>query len=289
MGAFKLHHMLRPFLMPVAVYFFSLSLFSCGNTAPTAGSLENPGGTKPPSIKTANILYTTDTMQCHGFIAYDQNRQGKLPVVVIVHEWWGLTDYLKTRARQLAGLGYFAIAADMYGEGRTASNPTEALAMAKPYYVNPYIIKNRLAAAIAKAGTFSQADTTRVAAMGYCFGGFVVLNAAKMGLPLKGTVSFHGDLSGPAPRRGAVTGEMLICQGGSDELVPEAQRVAFRKTMDSAGVKYLFMTYPGASHAFTNPAATETGEKFHMPVAYNPTADSASWSDMKNFFSSVLK
>lgn len=287
--AIKKYRMLRVFLLPRAVVFVCAFFLSCGDASSGSNVSRRSRQTKTVSVKTANVIYKSDTMQCHGFIAYDQNRNGRLPIVVIVHEWWGLTDYLKSRARQLAELGYFAIAADMYGEGRIAYNPAEAMAMAKPYYVDPYIIRNRLTAAIAKAGTFSQADTSRVAAVGYCFGGFVVLNAAKMGLPLLGAVSFHGDLTGPPPRRGAVKGEMLICQGGSDELVPEKQRLAFRKSMDSAGVKYLFLTYPDARHAFTNPEATDIGLKFHLPVAYNPTADSASWSDMKNFFSSILK
>ncbi len=273
---------------PVLASALLLFCFSCGRT-PSKKHPEKKDSPKLPTVRTAEVLYKADTLTCHGFIAYDRKRGGKLPIVVIVHEWWGLNDYIRNRARQMAELGYFAIAADMYGDNRVAANPAEALALAKPYYINPYIIRNRLAAAVAKAETFSQADSTRVGAMGYCFGGFVVLNAAKMGLPLKGTVSFHGDLSGPAPRRGAINGEMLICQGGSDQLVPEKQRTAFRKTMDSAEVKYLFMTYPGASHAFTNPSATQIGQQFHLPVAYNPGADSASWVDMKNFFSSTLR
>jgi dienelactone hydrolase len=275
---------------------FALFLSSCGSNSSQPAAVDQAKDTTvdtaaatAPSIKTAEVEYTADGLPCRGFVAYDENHKGKLPIVVVVHEWWGLTDYVKDRARQLAALGYFAMDADMFGNGKTAPTPTEAMAMTKPYYTNPAITKTRLEAAIAKAKTFPQADSSRVAAMGYCFGGFVVLNAAKLGAPLKGTVSFHGDLSGVAPQKGAVQGRILICQGGDDPFVPEKARAAFKKTMDSAGVNYTFKTYPGALHAFTNPGATELGKKFKLPIAYNATADSASWNDMKSFFDAVLK
>ena len=212
-----------------------------------------------------------------------------MPIVVVVHEWWGLTDYAKSRAKQLAELGFFAIDADMFGNGRTATTPAEAMAFAKPYYTHPAITKTRIDAAIAKAKTFPQADSSRVAAIGYCFGGFVVLNATKMGSPLQGTVSFHGDLSGPAPKKGAVKGAILVCQGADDSFVPEKARTAFKKSMDSADVHYTFISYAGAEHAFTNPEATGLGKKFGLPIAYNAAADSASWNDMKVFFKSIFK
>jgi dienelactone hydrolase len=271
---------------------FSVLLFTaCGSHASTtpAENAANDTTTEVPSIKTANVLYMADSMHCPGFIAYDQNRTGKLPIVVVVHEWWGLTDYVKSRAEQLAKLGFFAIDADMFGEGRTASTPAEAMAFTKPYYSNPALTRTRLDAVIAKAKTFPQADSSRVATIGYCFGGFVVLNAAKLGAPVKGTVSFHGDLSGVAPQKGVIQGDILICQGGNDSFVPENARAAFKKSMDSVGARYTFIKYAGAEHAFTNPEATGLGKKFNLPIAYNAAADSASWSDMKLFFESIFK
>jgi dienelactone hydrolase len=272
------------------ISFCVLSFASCGSHASSGSTIASKDTTTEiPSIKTAEVLYTADSMQCHGYIAYDENRKGKLPIVVVVHEWWGLTDYAKSRARQLAELGFFAIDADMFGEGRTASTPAEAMAFTKPYYAHPEITRSRLDAVIAKAKTFAQTDSSRVAAIGYCFGGFVVLNATKLGARLKGTVSFHGDLSGVAPQKGVVQGDILICQGGDDRLVPENARAAFKKSMDSAGVQYTFIKYDGALHAFTNPEATGLGKKFNMPIAYNAAADTASWNDMKLFFQSVFK
>jgi dienelactone hydrolase len=270
---------------------FSFLVFaSCGSNA-SSSPAENTEDTTTeiPSIKTAEVIYKADSMECHGYIAYDQNRKGKLPIVVVVHEWWGLTDYVKKRARQLAALGFFALDADMFGHGRTASTPAEAMAFTKPYYSNPALTRTRLDAAIAKAKTFSAADSSRVADIGYCFGGFVVLNAAKLGAPVKGTVSFHGDLSGVAPQKGIIQGDILICQGADDELVPEKARTAFKKSMDSAGVRYTYIKYAGAEHAFTNPEATALGKKFNLPIAYNAAADKASWSDMQLFFESIFK
>lgn len=241
------------------------------------------------AIKTAEVIYTSNGQQSNGYIAYDENRKGKLPVVVVIPEWWGLVDYVKTRARQLAGLGYFAIVADLFGNGKTADNPQTATALTKPYYENPELSKTVVEAAIAKAGTFAQADTSRIAAIGYCFGGFIVLNAAKLGVPLKGAVSFHGGLGGVQPKKGVIQGKILVCQGGADPFVPEPDQAAFKKSMDSVGARYTFISYPGALHAFSNPKATAMGEKFKLPLAYNAAADTASWRDMQNFFQSTLR
>jgi dienelactone hydrolase len=269
----------------------SFILTSCGNQAsnnsPQTQSMDTTKST--PSIKTAEVIYTSNGKQSNGFIAYDENRKGKLPIIVVIPEWWGLTDYIKSRARQLAELGYFAIDADLFGDGKTAANPDEAMAFTKPYYTNPELAKPVVEAAIAKAATFSQADTSRVAAIGYCFGGFIVLNAAKLGAPLKGVVSFHGGLGGVQPKKGLIKGEILVCQGGSDPFVPEADQMAFKKSMDSVGVHYTFISYPGALHAFTNPGATALGEKFKLPIAYNAAADTASWKDMQSLFLTALK
>jgi dienelactone hydrolase len=241
------------------------------------------------SIKFADVIYPFNGGQSTGFIAYDQNRKGKLPIIVIIPEWWGLNDYIRNRAKQLAALGYFAIGADLFGEGKTAADPSEAMSLTKPFYMNPSLALPAVEAAAAKAATFSQADSTRVAAIGYCFGGFIVLNAAKLGAPLKGVVSFHGGLGGAQPKTGGTRADILVCQGQIDQFVPEPDRIAFKKSMDSVGAHYTFIEYPGATHAFTNPDATANGLKFKLPIAYNPAADSASWRDMNNFFLSIFK
>jgi dienelactone hydrolase len=281
-------------LTAILYFFFA----SCGNnqnsaTQPSSDSSKassmDSAKSAVPSIKTEEVTYTSNGHQSKGFVAYDENRQGKLPVVVIIPEWWGLVDYAKSRARQLAELGYFAIAADLFGDGKTASNPQEAMAFTKPYYTNPALTLPAVNDAINKAASFSQADTSRTAAIGYCFGGFVVLNAAKQGSPLKAVVSFHGGLGGLQPKKGAIRGNILICQGGADQFVLEPEQQAFKKSMDSVGARYTFVVYPGAQHAFSNPNATATGEKYKLPISYNATADSASWKAMQNLFAATLK
>jgi dienelactone hydrolase len=264
---------------------------SCGNSSTSAGNQAAvvDSASTTPSIKTADVIYPFNGSQSTGFIAFDQNRKGKLPIVVIVPEWWGLNDYVRNRAKQLAALGYFAIDADLFGGGKTAADPAQAMALTKPFYMNPALALPAVEAAAAKAATFSQADSTRVAAIGYCFGGFIVLNAAKLGAPLKGVVSFHGGLGGVQPKRDGTKADILVCQGQIDQFVPEPDRIAFKKSMDSAGAHYAFIEYPGATHAFTNPDATANGLKFKIPIAYNGAADSASWRDMNNFFLSIFK
>jgi len=280
-------------LAAILIFFFT----SCNNQSNAAqspaDSLKTPSmdsaKSAVPSIKTEEVTYTSNGHQSKGFVAYDENRQGKLPVVVIIPEWWGLVDYAKSRARQLAELGYFAIAADLFGDGKTASNPQEAMAFTKPYYTNPALTLPAINDAINKAASFSQADTSRTAAIGYCFGGFVVLNAAKQGAPLKAVVSFHGGLGGLQPKKGAIKGDILVCQGGADQFVQEPEQKAFKKSMDSVGARYSFIVYPGAQHAFSNPNATATGEKYKLPISYNAAADSASWKAMQDLFAATLK
>jgi dienelactone hydrolase len=241
------------------------------------------------SIKTEEVLYDSNGTQAKGYVAFDENQIGKRPVVIIVHEWWGLNEYAKSRARQIAALGYFAFDADLFGNGQLANNPAEAMALTKPYYSNPENTLKPIEDALAKAATFPQADISRAAAMGYCFGGFVVVNAAKLGASLKAVVCFHGRLTGVEPKKDLLKAKVLICQGGDDALVPLSDQLAFKKSMDSIGAQYRFITYPGASHAYTNPEATALGNKFNMPIAYNASADAASWKEMQAFFLSVFK
>jgi dienelactone hydrolase len=279
----------------IAPVFLCIMLASCDNQQSTSTNTDTArmaavdSSMLAPSIKTESVVYTSNGKQSKGYIAYDENKKGKLPVVVVVPEWWGVNTYTMGRARQLANLGYFAIDADLFGGGDTATNPKEAMAYTKPYYMNPKLALSAVQAAITKAGSYPQADTGKVAAIGYCFGGFIVLNAAKLGAPVKSTVSFHGDLSGVQPKKDMIKGDILVCQGGADQFVPEKAQAAFKKSMDSAGIHYTFVVYPGAMHAFSNPNATALGEKFKLPIAYNGAADTASWKAMQDLFVTDLK
>lgn len=239
-------------------------------------------------IKEETVTYIADGTLLRGYVAYDHNQKGKRPAVVVVHEWWGLNDYAKMRARKLAELGYIAIAADIFGDGKTAENPQEAQDLTKPFYQNPALAKTRLDAAIKKIKEYAETDPANVAAVGYCFGGSVVLNSAKLGSDLKGVVSFHGGLAGVPADKSLLKAKILVCHGGSDKFVSQKDIDSFKHQLDSIGANYSFKVYPNATHAFTNPDATETGKKFNMPIEYNAEADKNSWNDMKDFFNSLF-
>ncbi|MEI6060369.1 MAG: dienelactone hydrolase family protein [Bacteroidota bacterium] len=238
--------------------------------------------------KEENITYWADGIPLNGFIAYDESKTRERPVVLVVHEWWGLNDYSRNRARQLAALGYFAMAVDIYGEGKTAANPIQAREMASLFYGDPLLAKARLDAAILKIKEFEEADATNVAAIGYCFGGSVVLNSAKLGADLKGVVSFHGGLSGVKAIKNLLNAKILVCHGSADKFVTRLDVEAFIQEMDSIGADYTLIEYADATHAFTNPDAGKTGKQFNMPIKYNAAADTASWNDMMKFLNGIF-
>jgi dienelactone hydrolase len=268
------------FLLPVlAIVAFS----ACNNEATTTTE------PKEPVLKEESITYTGDSVTMNGFVVYDENIEGARPAVLVVPEWWGLTDYGRMRARELAKLGYIAMAIDMYGNGKTAETPDSAGAYATPFYQNPQMAKARIEAAIAKIKTYPQTDAANVAAVGYCFGGAMVLNTARMGIDLKGVVSFHGNLVGTPLNKDLLKSKILVCHGAADPFVPAAEVAKFKTEMDSTGIAYTFKEYADAVHAFTNPNATAMGEKFGIPIKYNAAADTASWNDMKEFLVAVFK
>ncbi len=266
---------------------FVVALFSgvvaCNNET------EKTTEAKEPVLKEESITYTGDGVTMNGFVVYDETKEGTRPAILVVPEWWGLNDYGMMRARELAKLGYIAMAIDMYGNGKTADNPDSAGAFAMPFYQNPQMAKTRLEAAIAKIKTYTQADTANVAAVGYCFGGGMLLNSARLGIDLKGVVSFHGSLVGTAANKELLKSKILVCHGAADSFVPPAEVAKFKTQMDSIGASYIFKEYANATHAFTNPSATAIAEKFKMPIKYDAAADSASWKDMKEFFTSLFQ
>jgi dienelactone hydrolase len=262
----------------------TIVLLSCNNNAE-----KKEEKTMAPKLKEENISYKIDSLTMDGYVVYDENKQGKRPAVLVVHEWWGLNDYTRSRARQLAGLGYIAMAVDMYGNGRRADNPTDAQNLATPFYKDPALAKARFDAALDKLKTYAQVDTANIAGIGYCFGGGVLINIARMGEPLKGIVSFHGSLIGTPADKSLLRSKILVCHGDDDKFVLPAEVAAFKKQMDSIGADYTFKSYAGATHAFSNPAATANGQKFNIPIAYNAAADTASWNEMKTFFSGLFK
>ena len=241
-----------------------------------------------PNIKEEFISYTANGVTFKGFVAYDDNIKGKRPAVLVVPEWWGLNGYPRMRARKLAELGYIAMAADVFGDGKIAANPTEAQEFTAPFYKDPTLVKTLLDAALRKLKGYPQTDPYNVAAIGYCFGGYVVLNYAKLGADLKGVVSFHGGMGGVPVDKKLLKAKVLVCQGGSDKFVSQKDVDKFKHQLDSIGAGITVKIYANATHAFTNPEATATGKKFNMPIEYNAEADKDSWNDMKMFFGKIF-
>lgn len=261
---------------------------ACKKAPQKANSHTSAGLTENKGIVTQTLSYTNNGKAYKSFLAFDQSKKGELPVVFIIPEWWGMNDYVKRRAEQLAGLGYMAVAIDMYGDGKVVDNPDDAGKLAKPFYGNADLAKQSFEAALKQVQNIQKANKTKMAAIGYCFGGAMALNMARINEPLKGVVSFHGNLmSGVKPVANNVS--ILVLNGADDTFVSKDEIASFKKEMDSAKIQYKFVDYPGAVHSFTNPDATETGKKYNMKVAYNEAADKASWEEMKGFLNKIFK
>jgi len=235
------------------------------------------------------VKYNSDSTLLKGFLVYDGDLEGKRPGILVVHEWWGLNDYARNRARMLAKLGYVALALDMYGNGKQAANPDDAGKFATEVFTHISDAEARFMAAYNLLKSQEQTDPSRIAAIGYCFGGSVVLHMARVGIDLKAIVSFHGGLEPVSPAiPNTVKANILVCAGGADQFVPEEQREAFKKEMDNAGAKYEMVIYPDAKHSFTNPDADNFAKEFNLPIGYNEKADKESWDKMKEFFTANL-
>ena len=243
-----------------------------------------------PSIKGEEITYTSaEGIPLKGYVAYNTKQKGKRPAVVVIHEWWGSNDYVRKRADMLAQLGYIALALDMYGEGKQATNPKEADELATPFYSNPDLVRARIEAAVLKLKEYPETDAANMACIGYCFGGSMSLYAAKLGMDFKGVVSFHGGLAGVPAEPGVTKAKILVCHGAADKFISPEEIKNFRHNLDSVHADYKFISYPGAVHAFSNPEATKLGKKFSIPISYNSAADKKSWADMRTFFKSIFK
>jgi dienelactone hydrolase len=260
---------------------------SCGNNDNKQASA--PAGVDSTvTLKEETVTFNADGATLDGYIAYNDSIKGKRPAILVIPEWWGLDDYVRMRARMLAQLGYVAMAVDLYGDGRVADNLDSAKAYSGPFYAHPEKGKIRVDSAIAKIRTLDMVDPNAIGAIGYCFGGGVLLNTVRLGDDLKGIVSFHGNLIGVPARKDLLRTKILVCHGNADQFVTPKEVATFKKQMDSIGAAYTFIGYDSATHAFTNPAATANGKKFNLPIAYNAKADRASWEAMKNFFATLF-
>lgn len=239
-------------------------------------------------VKGQEISYAGGGVAMKGYLASDPKRSTPGPGILVVHEWWGHNAYARRRADMLAALGYTALAVDMYGDGRTAAHPKDAMQMSGAVMKNFDSARARFEAALALLRQQPNVDPARIAAIGYCFGGGVVLNMARVGVDLRAVVSFHGSLGAARPaRKGGIKARLLVLNGADDGFT-KAGVAPFKKEMADAGADLTFVDYPGAVHAFTNPGATELGQKFNLPLAYNADADQKSWAAMLAFLKKSL-
>ena len=237
-------------------------------------------------IKTQTIAYEHESTALAGYLAYDDAVQGKRPAILVVHEWWGLNDYARKRAEQLADMGYVAFAVDMYGEGKTTNHPSQAGQWAKEVTQNIELWQKRALAGLAVLKEQPQTDPDRIAAIGYCFGGGTVQQLAYSGATLKAVVSFHGSLQEPPGNASKqTTAKFLICHGGADPLVKPEVLQSYLAAMATSGLDYEVIIYGNAKHGFTNPDA---GRNNVPALGYNAKADQRSWQHMKLLFAEVL-
>lgn len=242
------------------------------------------------AVQGKEVSYSANGTTLKGYIAYDDALKGKRPGVLVIHEWWGHNEYARMRARKLAEQGYTALAVDMYGDGKQAHHPDDAGKFSSEVSKNAVLAKSRFDAAYKLIGEDSTVDSKNIAAIGYCFGGSVVLNMARIGEPLKAVASFHGGLGTTTPAEaGKVKARIASFTGEDDPMIPATQVATFKLEMEKAGVTYKAVTYPGAKHSFTNPDADKYGQEFKLPLAYNAAADKASWDEGLAFLADAFK
>jgi len=241
-------------------------------------------------VTTEKVVYTVEGKEFTGYMAWDDAISGERPGVIVVHEWWGHNAYARKRAELLAELGYTAFALDMYGTGKLATHPGDAKSFMMESIESVDRATARFNAAYDLLRNHPTTDPKKTAAIGYCFGGAVVLNMARMGVDLDGVVSYHGNLTPMATAEpGKVKAKVLAFNGADDPFVAPEAISAFKAEMETAGIDYKFTNYPGAVHSFTNPGATVVGQQFELPLAYNAEADGDSWMQTQHFFNKLFK
>ncbi|HSM27248.1 MAG TPA: dienelactone hydrolase family protein [Thioalkalivibrio sp.] len=232
-----------------------------------------------PAIHAEQVVYEHNGVELTGYLAYDTALEGPRPGVIVVHEWWGHDENAKRRAEMLAEAGYVGFALDMYGTGKLAEHPSTAREFATAVRTNRDVMMGRFEAAEALLREHELTADQPLAAIGYCFGGSVVLEAARAGADLTMVASFHGALNTGNPAQpDTVKADILVFNGAEDPMVPAEQIAAFREEMATAGVLYTFVDFAGATHSFTNPGADAIAEQFGMPVGYDERADRDSWN-----------
>ncbi len=244
------------------------------------------GGAADAKVKTMPVEYKQGTTVLEGYLAYDDAAKDKRPGVLVVHAWMGIDDNAKKRAELLAGLGYVAFVADIYGKGVRPANRDEAAKQAGIYKKDRALMRQRVAAGLQALVARKEVDGSKTAAIGYCFGGTTVLELARSGAKVGGVVSFHGGLDSPAPADGKnIKSKVLVLHGASDQGISATDKAAFEKELTDAKVDWQLVEYGGAVHCFTH---KDAGNDPSKGCAYDANADVRSWAAMRSFFDELF-
>jgi dienelactone hydrolase len=237
-------------------------------------------------LHTEAVEYKHGDVVLEGWLAYEKGVPGKRPGVILVHEWKGHGPYVRQRAEQIARLGYVAFAIDMYGKGVFAKDHEEAGKLSGVFHKDRKLMRERAAAGLERLKKVEAVDPSKIAAMGYCFGGTTVLELARGGYDVLGVASFHGGLSSPVAEAKPIKAKVAVFHGALDRHVPPEQVTAFGEEMKNAGADWFLVSFGNAVHSFT---VKEAGDDPSKGMAYNAEADRRSWDMLKSFLAEVLK
>jgi len=243
-------------------------------------------GTTQAAVQTRAVTYDDHGTKLTGHLYWDDAKTGKRPGIVVYHEWWGLNDYAKKRARMLAELGYVAFAADMYGDDRVTTSPDQARQWMQQVTVDVDLWRERANLGLAQLEASDLVDKQKLAAIGYCFGGGTVLQMAYGGADLRGVVSFHGSLpAAPEEAKSKIKPKILALHGQADAMIPPEVVQNFEAKATAAEANWELVSYGGVRHGFTNPDAGKAGI---ANLKYDAQADARSWARMKDFFAEIF-
>jgi dienelactone hydrolase len=257
-------------------------------TESTTDSVIIESDVKESNIIGEEVSYSADGVEMKGYMVYDASITEPKPGILVVHEWWGHNDHARNKATALAEMGYVALAVDMYGDGKQAMHPEDAEKFAGMVMSNLEGAEARFGAAYDLLKNNDKTDPEKMGAIGFCFGGSVVLTMANTGMDLDAVAAFHSGVQLPVMPSEELKAKVLVCNGEADPMVTAEQAENFKSALDAAGADYEYVSYPDVVHAFTNPGADTMGAKFELPLAYNKEADEDSWQKMKELFENTF-
>ena len=269
----------------VLLFMLVLAFAACKDKAQNAADQaekESDITTSESQLKSEELSYSSDTTEMKGYISYDPTIAAKKPGIIVIHEWWGHNEYVRERADMLAELGYVAFALDMYGDGKQAEHPDDAGKFAGMVFSNMDKSKAKFEAALEALKSNPHVDQGKIAAIGYCIGGSIALSMANAGYDLDAVAAFHCGINLPIAPSKDIKGKIFVANGADDPFIQEEDVNDFKAAMDAVEADYEYVSYEGATHAFTNKEADENGKKFGLPLAYNQQADEASWERLQN-------